>query len=111
MFYTITTASQFGGQFNQVEFGDKGNSLFLSFGAPITHENDLERALNFMGHWQNSLPAAFAPDAIWEAMNHDKKRRGRILRWILPRAIGRVEIVEDVPMDIVKSVLQELSEE
>jgi shikimate kinase/3-dehydroquinate synthase len=46
--------------------------------------------------------------AIWEAMTHDKKRRGRTLRWVLPHAIGHVEIVEDVPLGVVKSVLQDL---
>ena len=42
---------------------------------------------------------------IWNAMAHDKKRRGRTLRWVLPLDIGRVEIAEDVPPDVVKSVL------
>lgn len=44
-------------------------------------------------------------DAIWEAMAHDKKRRGSKLRWVLPRAIGKVEITEDVPRPVVRSVL------
>jgi 3-dehydroquinate synthetase len=42
---------------------------------------------------------------IWEAMAHDKKRRGRALRWVLPNAIGTVEIVDDVPRQVVTSVL------
>jgi 3-dehydroquinate synthase len=50
----------------------------------------------------------FDTGAIWEAMAHDKKRRGRGLRWVLPRAIGEVEIVEDVPQEKVKSVLRDL---
>jgi shikimate kinase/3-dehydroquinate synthase len=57
------------------------------------------------------LPVRCPPydaDAIWEAMTHDKKRRGRTLRWVLPHAIGHVEIVEDVPLGVVKSVLQDL---
>jgi 3-dehydroquinate synthase len=45
---------------------------------------------------------------VWEAMSHDKKRRGRALRWILPHAIGRVEIAEDVPQDVVRTVLYDL---
>jgi 3-dehydroquinate synthase len=44
-------------------------------------------------------------DAIWEAMTHDKKRRGRKLRWVLPHAIGEVGIGEDVPRNVVTSVL------
>jgi 3-dehydroquinate synthase len=47
----------------------------------------------------------FDADAIWNAMAHDKKKRGRALRWILPRAIGQVEITENVPSRVVKSVL------
>ncbi|MCP4541788.1 MAG: 3-dehydroquinate synthase [Chloroflexi bacterium] len=50
----------------------------------------------------------FDANAIREAMAHDKKRRGRSLRWVLPRAIGEVEITEDVPPDIVKTILQDL---
>ena len=50
----------------------------------------------------------FDADAIWEAMAHDKKRRGRSLRWVLPHAIGEVEIVESVPRDVVVTVLRNL---
>ena len=47
----------------------------------------------------------FDVDAIWEAMAYDKKRKGRGLRWVLPRAVGKVEIADDVPRDTVVSVL------
>jgi 3-dehydroquinate synthase len=50
----------------------------------------------------------FRVDDIWEAMDHDKKRRGRAMRWILPHAIGHVEIADDVPRDLVLTVLLEL---
>jgi 3-dehydroquinate synthetase len=66
----------------------------------------IESALEAWG-----LPVRCSPyqvDEVWEAMAHDKKRRGRTLRWILPRAIGQVEIAEDVPQDVVRSVLQDL---
>jgi len=46
--------------------------------------------------------------AIWAALTHDKKRRGRTLRWILPRAIGQVEIASAVPEAVVRSVLREM---
>ncbi|NLF01730.1 MAG: 3-dehydroquinate synthase [Anaerolineales bacterium] len=46
--------------------------------------------------------------AIWQAMEHDKKRRGKALRWVLPVAISRVEVTEDVPREVVTSVLQEM---
>jgi 3-dehydroquinate synthetase len=41
-------------------------------------------------------------------MDHDKKRRGRAMRWILPHAIGHVDIADDVPRDLVLTVLLEL---
>lgn len=47
----------------------------------------------------------FDADAIWRAMGHDKKRRGRALRWVLPHAIGEVEITEDVTPHIIRPVL------
>ena len=50
----------------------------------------------------------FEADAIYAAMAHDKKTRGRQLRWVLPISIGEVEIVSDVPAEIVKSVLKSL---
>lgn len=47
-------------------------------------------------------------DALWEVMAYDKKRKGRTLRWVLPHAIGQVEIAEHVPPDVVRSVLCDL---
>ncbi len=57
------------------------------------------------------LPTRCPPLAagdLWAAMAHDKKRQGRGLRWVLPRAIGEVEIVEDVPEKVVRTVLHRL---
>ena len=54
------------------------------------------------------LPVRCPPhrvDEIWEAMAHDKKRRGRALRWVLPHAIGHVEVTDAVPRQVVASVL------
>jgi shikimate kinase/3-dehydroquinate synthase len=56
-----------------------------------------------------SLPVTCPPygaDAIYEALAYDKKKRGKVLRWVLPREVGAVEIVEDVSPDIVKSALR-----
>jgi shikimate kinase/3-dehydroquinate synthase len=57
------------------------------------------------------LPVCCPPydvEAIWAAMAHDKKRQGRRLRWVLPHAIGQVEITEQVPTEVVTFVLREL---
>jgi len=50
----------------------------------------------------------FDVEALWATLTYDKKRQGRRLRWVLPRAIGQVEVVEDVPADVVASVLREM---
>ena len=39
---------QYGGLLNRLDFGDKGSHLLLFWGAPVAHENDIERALNFI---------------------------------------------------------------
>ena len=52
----------------------------------------------------------FSPSAIWEAMAHDKKRRGRSLRWVLPRVIGDVFITDQVKRSDVLEVLESLRE-
>jgi class 3 adenylate cyclase len=39
---------RYGGMLNRLNFGDKGASLLLFWGAPAAHENDVTRALNFI---------------------------------------------------------------
>jgi shikimate kinase / 3-dehydroquinate synthase len=51
---------------------------------------------------------AYDVEAIWAAMAHDKKRRGRSLRWILPHGLGDVRIADDVPPETVKAVLKDM---
>lgn len=51
-------------------------------------------------------PGTYAPEQVLEAMASDKKRRHGRLRWILPRAIGEVEIAEDVPAEVVLEALR-----
>ncbi len=66
-----------------------------------------ERIAAVLAGW--GLPVRCPPfraDAIWAAMAHDKKRRGRTLRWVLPRAIGYVDIFPDVPPEVVLAALQ-----
>jgi 3-dehydroquinate synthase len=53
------------------------------------------------------LPAGVTapPDVLLEIMARDKKARGGKLRYVLPSRIGDVELVEDVPMAVVRGVL------
>jgi 3-dehydroquinate synthase len=45
---------------------------------------------------------------IIKAMSKDKKKRGSKLRWVLPSDIGVVDVYQDVPQKIIKSVLNEV---
>ena len=67
------------------------------------------RIADVLATW--GLPVACPPypvGAVWAAMTHDKKKQGKGLRWILPRAIGDVEIADDVPEDLVRRILVEM---
>jgi 3-dehydroquinate synthetase len=55
------------------------------------------------------LPTAipdYDPEAVWEAMASDKKKRGKRLRFVLPLDIGQVDIFDDVPRQAVLAVLK-----
>jgi class 3 adenylate cyclase len=63
----MSTALEYGGYFNKLDFGDKGAVMLILFGAPVGHENDIERAANFLltlREWAEN--AAFA-DLRWRA--------------------------------------------
>jgi 3-dehydroquinate synthase len=51
----------------------------------------------------------FAPEQVLAAMATDKKRAGSRLRFVLPRALGDVDVFDDVPDDDVLAVLHELT--
>ncbi len=60
-------------------------------------------AIDFLG-----LPTALPdhePVAVWQAMGADKKKEAGQLRFILPTAIGQVDIFTDVPQAAVIEVL------
>ncbi|MFP4394994.1 MAG: AAA family ATPase [Anaerolineales bacterium] len=44
----MSMALAYGGYFNKLDFGDKGAVMLILFGAPVGHENDVERAANFL---------------------------------------------------------------
>jgi tetratricopeptide (TPR) repeat protein/class 3 adenylate cyclase len=45
----------FGGYFKEIDFGDKGGVMYCIFGAPVSFENNTERALEFIGAVQDEL--------------------------------------------------------
>ena len=52
----------------------------------------------------------YEPEEIWEAMATDKKKRGKKLRFVLPKAIGEVVVTDQVPKALVLEVLERLRE-
>lgn len=54
------------------------------------------------------IPANLSTEGILDRMGHDKKVIGRTLRFVLPEALGRVVIRDDVPRDILHEVIESL---
>lgn len=57
------------------------------------------------------LPEHFDTDEIMSAMMHDKKFKEGKMVFIVPTAIGKVEINKNVSSDIVKEIVEELKRE
>jgi 3-dehydroquinate synthase len=78
----------------------------------LAEEQLAKRIEALLGAW--GLPLLCRPpvcpslptEQIWQAMAHDKKRRGGALRWVLPTAVGRVTISDAVPKQLVVSILR-----
>lgn len=48
-------SENFGGYFKEIDFGDKGGVMFCIFGAPVSFENNSERALEYIVAIQDDL--------------------------------------------------------
>lgn len=46
---------------------------------------------------------------IEERLYHDKKKEGNNIRWVLPKAIGTVDTTTEMPVELIRQVLVELS--
>ncbi|MFO8061659.1 MAG: tetratricopeptide repeat protein [bacterium] len=46
----IESSDKFGGYFNLIDSGDKGNVVFTIFGAPVSNEDDILRSINYASH-------------------------------------------------------------
>ncbi|MEM7335429.1 MAG: adenylate/guanylate cyclase domain-containing protein [Chloroflexota bacterium] len=56
-FLTMSTAvSQFGGVINKIDLYDHGEKLLVTFGAPVTHEDDAERATRAALKMMEAIP-------------------------------------------------------
>ncbi|WP_211093582.1 3-dehydroquinate synthase [Cohnella fermenti] len=67
--------------------------LFRKFGLPVR------------------IPGGYSTDAIMAAMMHDKKFSEGKMVFVVPKAIGEVEIRGDVPTEWVRSIVEGLKEE
>lgn len=50
-----TILEKYGGYFNMLDYGDKGNVILSIFGAPRTYENIIQRAIGFVEEIRNEL--------------------------------------------------------
>jgi 3-dehydroquinate synthase len=66
----------------------------------------VERIVNLLNQLElpTQLPP-YAPAEVWTAMGSDKKRQGNTLRFILPLAIGQVDIFDNVSQEDVAAIL------
>lgn len=74
-------ATGYGGTFTGLDFGDKGTNSLVHFGAPVSHENDTERALDFalelyrMCHRTVRLRAGITRDVRYVGWNGGTRRQ------------------------------------
>lgn len=66
----MNATEQFGGVVNQIDFGDNGGYLLLIFGAPVAHEDDINRATECLLHlrdqnWTLPWRAGVAFGTVW----------------------------------------------
>src|SRR5437762_13613576 len=64
----------------------------------------IETAVDSLGRLP-SLAGMQSKDVL-NALQHDKKVRNGAVHFVLPRAIGRVEITPDVPFEVVRDVVR-----
>ncbi len=61
----LNLANEYQGYFNKLDYSDKGDVMVVLFGAPVTHENDMTRAADFLLALQDI--AAAWPKVRWKA--------------------------------------------
>jgi len=75
----MTTIRIYGGNFNQIDFGDQGGLLVLLFGAPVAYENNCVRAAEYLLAMQaKALPirwrASLTFGTVWAGMRGGVER-------------------------------------
>ena len=85
---------------------ERQQALLQKFGLPTSLR--AEAASQKRGRKRSNLKLSLA--GITRAMELDKKVKGKAIRWVLLRDIGKAVIRNDVPQKEVSAVLQELAE-
>lgn len=89
-----------------ISIGMAGSALLgEKLGAPAGLYEDTVRMLRSL-RLPVTLPAHLSTDALIEAMMHDKKFREGHMVFIAPDRIGSARIVKDVPVTVVREVIE-----
>lgn len=67
-----------------------------------------QRALILKAKLPTTIPGHFDVDRLLALLQHDKKVQAQKVRFILPTAIGHVEIFDQVPTALIRETLQRL---
>lgn len=74
----IHQADQWGGYIKGPDFGDKGGTLLIIFGAPVSYENNIERAINFINElksiYKDSIKAGITFGSVYAGIIGNDKR-------------------------------------
>jgi 3-dehydroquinate synthase len=84
-------------------------AAILSSKMKISKSNITERLQSILHFWK--LPVNCPPypvEEILHAMTYDKKKKGGKNHWVLPESVGKVDIFNHVPLEIVRTTLLEM---
>ncbi|PWW05546.1 3-dehydroquinate synthase [Paenibacillus cellulosilyticus] len=94
-----------------IAIGMIGSALVgVKLGAPQSVYEVTKRVFGKSG-LPTRLPAHFDTDAIMSAMMHDKKFTEGSIVYVVPTAIGRVEVRSDVAASLVRETVEQLKQE
>ncbi|MDP8238128.1 MAG: AAA family ATPase [Candidatus Hatepunaea meridiana] len=76
----LENAERFGGYFRVLDFGDKGGNCLTLFGAPVSHENNIQRAVDFVEAVRNEfgddIRAGVTFGTVFAGFVGSRRRRG-----------------------------------
>ncbi|ADO57074.1 3-dehydroquinate synthase [Paenibacillus jamilae] len=94
-----------------ISIGMVGSALLgVKLGADPSLVNETKEMLSSL-RLPTSLPSHLDTDRLLEAMMHDKKFKEGSITFVVPRSIGRVEVVKDISVSYIREVIEQLKEE